>query len=65
MPIIVGYLMPDLFLYLWTVLFQLIQFSLSTQFKCQKQFDFELLSLVKKVKWFQVLLCIINNSIKY
>ena len=29
---IVGYLMPNLFLYIWTVLIQSIQFSISTQF---------------------------------
>ena len=36
----------------------------STQFKCQKHFYFKLFSLVNIVKWFQVLLCITNNSIK-
>ena len=30
------YLMPNPFLYNQTVLFQTIQFSISTQFKCQK-----------------------------
>ena len=30
--IIVGYLMTNLFLYIWTVLFQTIQFIMSTQF---------------------------------
>ena len=30
---IVGYLMPNQFLYKWTVLLQTIQFSISTQFK--------------------------------
>ena len=34
------------------------------QFKCQKQFYFKLFSLVNKIKWFQVLLCITNNLIK-
>ena len=43
---IVGHLMPSSFLYIWTVLFQTIQFSISTQFKCQKDFFFELFSLV-------------------
>ena len=32
----VGNLMPNPFLYKWTVLFQMIQFSISTQFNCQK-----------------------------
>ena len=32
---IVGYLIPNQFLYIQTVLFQTIQFRLSTQFKCQ------------------------------
>ena len=36
-----------------------------TQFKCQKNFYSKLFSLVNKVKWFQVLLCITNNSIKH
>ena len=48
-----------------TVIFQTIQFSMSKQFKCQKQFYFKLFSLVNKVKWFQVLLCTLNNSIKH
>ena len=33
--------------------------------KGQKHFYFKLFSLVNKVKWFQVLLYIMNNSIKY
>ena len=33
---IVCYLMPNLFLYKLSVLFQTIQFSMSTQFNCQK-----------------------------
>ena len=44
---------------------QTIQFSISTQFKCQKHFYLKLFSLVNKGKWFQVLLCIINSSIKH
>ena len=32
MSTIVGYLMPNPFLYIWTVLFQIIQFSISTLF---------------------------------
>ena len=31
----------------------------------KKQFYFKLFSQVNKVKWFQVLLCITNNSIKH
>ena len=46
------------------VIFQTIQFSMSTQSKCQKHSDFKPFSLVNKVKWFQLLLCITNNSIK-
>ena len=34
------------------------------QFKCLKQLHFKLFSLVNKVIWFQVLLCITNNSIR-
>ena len=44
----VGYLMPILFSYKWTVLLQTIQFSMCTQFNCQKQFYFKLLSLLKQ-----------------
>ena len=33
---IVGYLIPNSSLYIQTVLFQTIQFSLSAQFKCQE-----------------------------
>ena len=43
----------------------MIQFSLNTQFKCQKQFYFKQFSLINKVKWLQVLLWITNNSIKH
>ena len=44
----VGYLMPNPFLYKQLVLFQTIQFSMSTQFNCQKHFYFKLFSLVKQ-----------------
>ena len=37
----VGYLMPNPFLYKLTILFK-IQFSISTQFNCQKCFYFKL-----------------------
>ena len=43
----------------------MIQFSIRTEFKCQKQFYFKLFSLVNKAKCFQVLLCITMDSIKY
>ena len=36
--------------YIKTVLFQTVQFSISTQFKRQKQFYFKLFNLVNKVK---------------
>ena len=39
----VGYLTPNPFLCKYSVLFQTIQFSISTQFKCQKHFYFKLL----------------------
>ena len=38
----VGYLMPNPFLCKWSVLFKTIQFSISTQFNCQKHFYFKL-----------------------
>ena len=43
----VGYLTPIPF-FIQIVLFQTIQFSMSTQFNCQKHFYFKLLSLVKQ-----------------
>ena len=43
----VGYLMPNPFLYILTVLFQTIQFSMSSQFKCQKEFYFKQSSLAQ------------------
>ena len=46
--IFLGYLTPDLFLYKWAVLFQTIQFSMSTEFNYQKHFYFQLFSLVKQ-----------------
>ena len=48
----VGYLMSNPFLYKWSVLFQTIQFSMSTQFNSQKDFYFKLFSLIKQF-WFK------------
>ena len=42
--ILVGYLMPNPFLYNQTILFQTIQLGISTQFNYQKQFYFKLFS---------------------
>ena len=47
-PTFVGYLMPNPFLYKQTVLFQIIQFSISAQFICQNHFYFKLFSFVKQ-----------------
>ena len=47
-PTFVSYLMPNLFSYKQSVLFQAIQFSMSIQFNCQKHFYFKLFSLVKQ-----------------
>ena len=44
----VGYLTPNPFLSK-ILLFQTIQFSISTQFKCEKHFYFKLFSLVKQL----------------
>ena len=44
----VGYLTPNPFLCKMYVLFQTIQFSMSTQFNCQRQFYFKLFSLFKQ-----------------
>ena len=38
----VGYLTPNPFLYKLSILFQTVQFSISTQFNCQKHFYFKL-----------------------
>ena len=43
-----GYLTPNPFLYKLSVLFQTIQFRMSTQFDCQKHFYFKLFGLVKQ-----------------
>ena len=40
--------MPNPILCKWSVLFQTIQFSMSTQFNCEKHFYFKLFSLVKQ-----------------
>ena len=41
---ILGYLMPNPFLYKLSVLFQTIQFSICIQFNCQNHFYFKLLN---------------------
>ncbi len=45
----VGYLTPNPFLCILSVLFKTIQFSMSTQFNCQKHFYFNLFSLFKQL----------------
>ena len=52
---IVGYLKLKPFLYIQTVLFQTIQFSISILFKCQKQFFFKQFSLAYKISLFQTI----------
>ena len=44
----VGYLTPNPFLYELSVLFQIIQSSMSTHFNCQKHFYFKPFSLFKQ-----------------
>ena len=44
----VGYLTPNPFLFKLSVLFQTIQFSMSTQSNCQKHFYFKLFNFVKQ-----------------
>ena len=39
---LLGYLTPNPFLCKYSILFQTIQFSISTQFNCQKHFYFKL-----------------------
>ena len=48
-----------------TVLFQILQLSIGTQFKCLKKLYFKLFSWVKKVTGSQILLCITHNSVKH
>ena len=43
--------MSNPFLYKETILFETIQFSVSTQFDCQKHFYFKIFSLVKQFKF--------------
>ena len=57
----VGYLMPNPFLHKWTVLFQIIQFSISTQFNCQKPSYFKLFSLVKRFNFKQFSLPLVRS----
>ena len=45
----VGYLMSNPFLCKLSVLFKTIQFSISTQFNCQKHFYFKLFNLFKQL----------------
>ena len=53
---IVGYLMPNPFLYIQTFLYQTIQFSISTQFQCQKTVPFQKVrSLYVKTVQFQAI----------
>ena len=44
----IGYLMPNPFLYKSSVIFQTIQFNMSKQLNCQKNFYFKLFSLFKQ-----------------
>ena len=44
-----GYLMPNRFLIKLSVLFKTTQFSISTQFNCQKHFYFKLFHLFKQL----------------
>ena len=44
----VGHSTPNPFLYKYSVLFQAIQFSMSTQFNYQKHIYFKLFSLLKE-----------------
>ena len=45
----VGYLMPNPFLCKWSVLLQTIQFSMSSQFNCQKTFLFQAIRFIHAV----------------
>ena len=44
----VGYLMPNPFLWKYSVLFQTVQFNMSSQFNCQKQFHFNQFRWIKQ-----------------
>ena len=56
----VGYLMPNPFLYKWTVLFQTNQFSMSIQFNCQKHFYSKLFGLVNQFYFKQFILTLVD-----
>ena len=69
---LVSYLMPNPFLCKYSILFQTIQFSISTQFNCQKHFHFKLfkqLYVTIQLSENAVLMSrnssISNNSVKY
>ena len=49
----------------YAIPFQTFQFSICTELKCHKHFYFKLFTLVNKVKWFKVLLCITDISIEH
>ena len=68
----IGYLTPNSFLWKYSILFQTIQFSISTQFNCQKHFYFKLfkqLYVTIQLSVNTVLMSknssISNNSVKY
>ena len=49
MSTFIGFLMPNAFLFEQTVLFQTMQFSISTRFNCQRHVYFKLFGLVKQL----------------
>ena len=59
---IVGYLIPNPFLNIKTVLFQIIQLNISTQFHCKKQFYFKQFSLALPISPWRTLLNIISTE---
>ena len=68
----VGYLMPNPFLCKLSVLFKTIQFSISTQFNCEKHFYFKLLKQLYVTMQLSVNtvlmsknISILNNSVKH
>ena len=61
----VGYLTPNPFLYKQSVLFQTIQFSMSTQFNCQKQFYFKLFKQLYIIIQFSVSIVSMSKPVQF
>ena len=61
----VGYLTPNPFLYRYSFLFKTIQFSISTQFNCQKHFYFKLFKQSYITIQFSVSTVLISKTVQF